>query len=72
LIHEFTRSCRIEVAAKQLADLGGFRVELLDEAPGVVAVADQPWFEFVELTLRATTAETKDTKSEAAIKQLRE
>ena len=50
MIHEFARSCRVKVAAKQLADLGGFCVELLDKAPGVVAVADQSGFEVVELT----------------------
>jgi hypothetical protein len=33
-----------------LPDLRRFRVELLDEAPGVVAVTDQPRFEIIELT----------------------
>jgi hypothetical protein len=32
-----------------LPDLRRFRVELLDEAPGVVAVTDQPRFEIIEL-----------------------
>jgi len=50
LIHEFTRSCRVEIAAKQLADLSRFRIELLDKASGVVTAAYQPRFEVIELT----------------------
>ena len=33
-----------------MADSSGFRVELLDKAPGVVAIADEPRFEVIELT----------------------
>lgn len=63
LLGEFSRAGRVELALQEQPDVGRLDVELLGDALHIIAIADQPRLEIVDLRLSSMFGRIKALRS---------